>query len=140
MANSSSRIDRLLVILSGEENLPPKISPSFTNADESPPKDTAVVTPASINSTQRRESEEIKASATPTVRQSIVKQDSHTSEVAHRPFDVRKGEASALGLSFVPFLALTKYCYKYVPRDLSQTIASAFFDSNKIYNNREWDL
>lgn len=140
MAHSPSRVHRLLVILGGAENLSPKILPSLTKADESPPKETACVASVSINSTQAKESEGFKASATPTAPPSIVKQDSHTSEVAHYPFDVRKGEASALGVSFVPFLALTKYCYKYVPRDLSQKIASAFFDTNKIYNNREWDL
>jgi hypothetical protein len=140
MANSSSRIDRLLVILGGAENLPPKTSPSLARTDELPPEKTTGVAPPSTNSSQTRNPESFKASANPTAHNSIIKHDSHVSAAAHRPFDGRKGEASALGVSFVPFLALTKYCYKYVPKDLSQIIASAFFDSNKIYNNREWDL
>jgi hypothetical protein len=139
MANSSSRIDRLLVILGDDEKLP-NISPSFNETDDSPPKEDTGAAPVSINSAQTRDSEASEASATLTAQPSIVRQDSQTSKVAHHPFDGRKGEASALGISFVPFLALTKYCYKYVPRDLSQSIASAFFDANKIYDNREWDL
>jgi hypothetical protein len=53
--------------------------------------------------------------------------------------DPRKGEPSELGMSFCPFLAVTKFPYKYVASDYRQSIATAFFDENKVYN-RSWDL
>lgn len=53
--------------------------------------------------------------------------------------DARKGEPSELGMSFCPFLAITKFPYKYVDSAFRQPIATAFFDEGKIYN-RSWDL
>lgn len=54
-------------------------------------------------------------------------------------FDERKGRYSPLGISFSPFLAVTKYCYKFVNKSLMQPLASAFFDADKIWS-RDWDL
>lgn len=53
--------------------------------------------------------------------------------------DPRKDEPSELGMSFCPFLAVTKFPYKYVDSAFRQPIATAFFDEGKIYN-RPWDL
>jgi hypothetical protein len=53
--------------------------------------------------------------------------------------DPRRGGPSELGMSFCPFLAVTKFPYKYVASDYRQPIATAFFDENKVYN-RSWDL
>ena len=53
--------------------------------------------------------------------------------------DPRKDEPSELGMSFCPFLAITKFPYKYANPALLQPIATAFFDGGKIYN-RPWDL
>ncbi|KAK4508626.1 hypothetical protein PRZ48_002365 [Zasmidium cellare] len=53
--------------------------------------------------------------------------------------DPRKGQAAPLGMCFCPFIAVTKYCYKFVPKKLMQPLATAFFDAEKIWN-REWDL
>lgn len=53
--------------------------------------------------------------------------------------DPRAGEPAPQGISFTPFLAVTKFCYKYVPHAYQQTLATAFFDANKIWC-REWDL
>lgn len=55
------------------------------------------------------------------------------------PFDNRKGQPAPLGINFVPFIALTKWCYTYAPPHLLQAFASAFFDADKIYA-RDWDL
>lgn len=55
-------------------------------------------------------------------------------------FDDRKGEPAPRGLSFSPFIAVTRYCYKFLPRPLGQQVATALFDGNKIYDQREWDL
>jgi hypothetical protein len=53
--------------------------------------------------------------------------------------DPRRGVPSELGMSFCPFLAITKFPYKYVDSAFRQPIATAFFDENKVYN-RPWDL
>lgn len=55
------------------------------------------------------------------------------------PFDSRKGQPAPFGINFVPFIALTKWCYTYAPKHLLQPLASAFFDAGKIYD-RDWDL
>lgn len=49
------------------------------------------------------------------------------------------GAPAPRGTSFIPFLAVTKFCYKYVRHDVQQLLATAFFDAGKIYR-REWDL
>lgn len=53
--------------------------------------------------------------------------------------DPRKGEASELGMSFCPFLAITKFPYKFVGAEFRQPLATAFFDEGKIYN-RHWNM
>lgn len=53
--------------------------------------------------------------------------------------DSRKGKPSEIGMSFCPFLALTKFPYKYVEGAFRQPIAAAFFDEGKVYN-RSWHL
>jgi hypothetical protein len=140
MADSSSRMRRLLVILGGEENLPPRVKPVLAQVDEplspKPPDiviDSVSITQptAAVHSIRLLAPANLHESAEPKPVQP---------EVARYPFDIRKGESSTLGVSFVPFQALTKYCYKYIPTHLSQRVASAFFDANKIYDTRAWDL
>ena len=53
--------------------------------------------------------------------------------------DPHKDEPSEIGMSFCPFIAFTKFPYKYVDPAFRQPIATAFFDGGKIYN-RSWDL
>lgn len=61
------------------------------------------------------------------------------SGVEHFAFDLRKGEAAPLGISFSPYLAVTKFCYKFVAPKYQQPFATAFFDGGKI-QNRTWGL
>jgi len=52
--------------------------------------------------------------------------------------DERAHEESKIGESFCPWGALAKFPYKFARKDLSQALASAFFDREQIYE-REWD-
>lgn len=49
------------------------------------------------------------------------------------------GDPAPRGISFCPFIAVTKFCYKFVSREWMQSLATAFFDANKIYQ-REWEM
>ncbi|KAK3670213.1 hypothetical protein LTR78_009868 [Recurvomyces mirabilis] len=70
----------------------------------------------------------------PAMPQPLVNQpELDTTSMAHM------GESAPRGFAFSPFVAVTKFCYKYVPKQYSQALASAFWDSNKIYE-RGWDL
>lgn len=51
----------------------------------------------------------------------------------------RCGEPAPRHIKFTPFAAVCKFPYKFVCDDLRQPLASAIFDSNKIYD-RDWDL
>ncbi|KAK6416405.1 hypothetical protein LTR95_017459 [Oleoguttula sp. CCFEE 5521] len=54
--------------------------------------------------------------------------------------DERTGEPSEIGTTFCPFLAITKFPYRFVEnRALTQPLASAYFDREQIYE-REWDF
>lgn len=46
---------------------------------------------------------------------------------------------SEISTSFCPVVAVSRYPYKYIKGQLSQTIASGFFDQGKFWD-REWDL
>lgn len=45
----------------------------------------------------------------------------------------------SLATSFCPANTMARFPYKYIRSDLSQSVASQFFDGNKFWN-REWDL
>lgn len=40
---------------------------------------------------------------------------------------------------FCPLMAMSRYPYKFVPKELSQTVASQFFDGGKFWQ-RVWDM
>lgn len=44
-----------------------------------------------------------------------------------------------LASSFCPIIAVSRYPYKHIKGELSQKIASSFFDEGKFWN-RKWDL
>ncbi|KAK5173931.1 uncharacterized protein LTR77_002612 [Saxophila tyrrhenica] len=149
----TSRMDRLVKVLGGEENLPPKkpqaqaSAPSNTNVN--PTED--VADPSSNTKTQDGEDSAVEwwnlqpqlhlhepdptapgPATTPTTPH-MADGDSHYN------FDPRRGEPAPLGMGYCPFAAVVKYPYKFVKADLRQPLATAFFDASKIWN-REWDL
>ncbi|EME48926.1 hypothetical protein DOTSEDRAFT_58207 [Dothistroma septosporum NZE10] len=135
-----SRLDRLIALLGGEENLPEKLPE-----------------PAPYGETVKEEDEEQEQEGQPPPiirdlnpqplrypqplpQQKITLNPVHVMESEDDiPFDSGKGEPAPLGVEFATFGAVTKYCYKYVPRELMQPLATAYFDADKIYR-RDWDL
>ncbi|KAH9882773.1 hypothetical protein J1614_000139 [Plenodomus biglobosus] len=53
--------------------------------------------------------------------------------------DLQRGDLTSPRYHFTPIQALAKYPYKFCNRDLSQEVASAFFDQGKFWK-REWEL
>lgn len=159
--SSLSRMDRLVQLLGGDENLPPKFEPPATepesesepaqsdnvNIEGVPGIDAAIEKLQSIDSFVQEQKEQ-PGNWWDAVPQ-LPKQTSQTQTQPVHPylsdgsvhfnFDSRKGEPAPLGLGFCPFTAVTKFCYKFVKREFQQPIATAFFDEGKIWN-REWDL
>jgi hypothetical protein len=145
-----SPMDRFMNLIGGEQNLPPKRIPTPPPApSEDDNGDIAklptveeimakypIDKPSYLNKS---------AGTTPQHLPSQHKNPSHvppplTAEERELfKFDPRCGESSPRGLTFSPFAAVTKYCYKFLDKEYSQLVATAFFDEGKIFN-REWDL
>lgn len=128
-----SRIDQLIELLGGPENLPPKLpkpeepvsAPEPDEDDDLPPpiqRDPNLV-PPSLLKPKFLPAQKTSAPAVPM-----------ESSDGGLDFAVesRKGEPAPLGIKFVPFIAVTKYCYKYVPKQWLQPMASAFFDADQV--------
>lgn len=130
MANLS-RLERLLQAI-GEDNLPhPSIAPAAK--------------PQEIEDNQRHLTKSQPTSSanewwnaqpvTPKVAQPITSKQTHVSPQSN-PLS---GTPAPLGLRFSPFIAITKFPYKFVQKQWMQPIATLFFDQGKIWE-REWDL
>ena len=149
-------MDRLIAVLGGEKNLPPQQPQPIENAQQanntanentSPTEDPFSKLPSVDDVLQDNHSTENWWDAKPQIQQPVSLSQSQrpaaipfTSEGAsHFEFDPRKGEPAPLGINFTPFGAVTKFCYKFVKRELQQPLATAFFDEGKIWN-REWDM
>lgn len=135
-----SRVDQLIDLLGGLENLPQKPPPppeephvpanEVDDEDVPPPiQRDPNLKPPSLLKPQIQPSK--PAAAAPAMLSSDGEDDFL--------LDSRKGEPAPRGINFVPFIAVTKYCYKFVPKKWMQPLASAFFDADKIYT-RDWDL
>lgn len=137
-----SRMDRLIGMLGGEENLPPQL-PQQTNASESTNEATKADAPAKQQNWWNAEPDlealpvpvAVPQNGSPPVAVVPRLPDANS----HYDFVPRLGELAPLGMKFAPFLAVTKFCYKFVRKDLQQPLATAFFDAGKIYT-RGWDL
>ena len=145
----ASRIERLVKAI-GEENLPPKLPQPDTEELDPTAEDAFRNLQSVDDSLQQNDDSENWWDATPQIPQQPQQStgQSQTKPIAtpffsqgeaHFEFDPRKGEVAPLGISFSPFGGVTKFCYKFVKKELVQPIATAFFDNSKI-QNREWDL
>ncbi|KAK3723563.1 hypothetical protein LTR37_001815 [Vermiconidia calcicola] len=154
-----SRMDRLVNMLGGEQNLPPKLPQPTTStepeqtdevaAEEQTTQEDPINKLQSMDSyLQENQNSENWWDAVPQIPQP--KQPSGTTQARpaqpyssdgslHFIFDSEQGRPAPLGMSFAPFVAVTRFCYKFVSKELQQPLATAFFDEGKIWN-REWDL
>jgi hypothetical protein len=145
----ASPFDTFLKLLGGEANLPRKLTPP----PPSPPPPPPTAQPATDDVYQSEEYQSLPPSTGPDSSTNSPLTPTHSRPLSHvnlvNPvfmplggtfaFDEKKGEPAPVGLSFCPFIAVTKYCYKFAPRNWSQPLATAFFDSDKIYA-RDWHL
>lgn len=138
MANDGEddRVARFLAFIGGPENYLPKL-PEPAPVEEEPVENTVDELPPPV---------EIDPNFKPIYASDLIKPVQPKSGVvamSNDPldfsFDSRCGQPAPLGICFCPFLAVTKYCYKFVPKKLMQPLATAFFDAEKIWS-RVWDL
>lgn len=127
---SNTDMDWLTDLLGGPENFPPQLPPP----PPPPPPDPFDGPPPPIVRDPNYVLPSIRLRQAPTINVAPAAPDGEDFTI-----DKRKGEFSPLGMCFTPFVALTKYCYKFVDRGWNQPIASAFFDKGKIFR-RSWDL
>ncbi|KAK5125341.1 hypothetical protein LTR85_000450 [Meristemomyces frigidus] len=151
-------MERFVTLIGGEDNLPPKVLPTpdapagaenEQKAEDNMsnlPSVEAVIAEDILMQRVLKHNASLPASTPENVYPTIRTQ--FTPEIAQPPLstgsadlsiDPRRGEAAPLGISFSPFGAVMKFCYKFVSREYQQPLATAFFDANKIYT-RNWDL
>ncbi len=134
MASKQSRLERLLDVI-GEKNLPPKLPPKEPTVKKEQNTTAKAPEKSSTDENNWWDAKPIIQQPT-TTRSTIPGVTSHNG--AYTP-DPHKGAPAPLGIKFSPFIAVTKFPYKFVKPELLQPLASAFFDEGKIWN-REWDM
>ena len=154
-------MDRFITLIKGEENLPPKLPPPAPAPIEDEPapnehfsnlpsvesviaenaqlqaQDTSAPAKAPAKAKKENAQPDVQPDIQPVVP--VAAPASREVTDTELSLDTHVGEAAPRGIHFSPFLAVTKFCYKFVSRDYQQPLASAFFDANKIWN-RDWDL
>jgi len=124
---------------SGEPPLVPTVQPSDnTGADNLDPSHVTTPPPAArLSPTTRHTAPPSPPSAIDQAPLSPVQSSSSSDSLP--PPDQRVGDLAPKDAQFTPILALAKYPYKFVSKNYSQAIASAFFDGGKFWA-RDWDL
>jgi len=162
---SLTPMERFITLIKGEENLPPKLPPPPPRApapveDEPVPnehfgnlpsvesviaesvqsKAPKIQAPAKLKENAQRK-ENVQPDVQPDIQPVAPVAAPPSREVSDTQLlsDPHMGEAAPRGIHFSPFLAVTKFCYKFVKHDYQQPLATAFFDASKIWN-RDWDL
>ncbi|WPG98590.1 Hypothetical protein R9X50_00138300 [Acrodontium crateriforme] len=135
-----SRLDRLKAAI-GTENMPPKL-PQYTPTERShkktlishlPTIEQHFTTSPNLAKSTNPPTSSVKKSSPPVAMASCNHVEPDTS------FHPRCGELAPRGIFFIPFIAVTKFCYTYVRHEHQQDVASALFDAGKIWM-RKWDL
>jgi len=144
----TSRIERFISLIGGEENLPPKLPASTTSPDLTTNKPSSLPTDEHVTAQEHTPAEvvspphvkvEKEVASTPPAHSHIIHEPPANDDDVDLSWDPRLGESAPYGVDFTPFGAVTKYCYKFVRRELQQPLATAFFDAGKIFA-RDWDL
>ena len=141
-------MDRFLTMIGGEDALPPRLP----TPEPEPERETPKPFNPQLRSTEY-DSQEYKDLPKPNSVYQFGEIKSALSQLKQEPaprspafdisgkipFDTNKGAPLPSNTELSPFLAVTKYCYKYVAPGWSQTLATAFFDQDKIFT-RNWSL
>ncbi|TKA74428.1 hypothetical protein B0A55_06208 [Friedmanniomyces simplex] len=152
----ASGIERFLTLIGGEANLPPELPPQAQPATTIPtqdePSEDSEDPFSGLPSVQEVIEQEVAAEEA--ARAHSAKPQVHTQPQFTPKFlpssasplsdadahsQMPMGEPAPRGISFSPFIAVTRFCYKFVSHQWSQPLATAFFDANKIYH-RAWDI
>ena len=148
---SLTPMERFISLIGGEQNLPPKTRQPLPVATSPASEQLTEDKIGELPSVDEVVAEDVlwqRARKHNASLPSSVAQPHFTPALAtppHLPADIsidtRMGETAPLGISFAPFGAVTKLCYKseIVRQEFRQPLATAFFDANKIYT-RNWDL
>ncbi|KXS97529.1 hypothetical protein AC578_4590 [Pseudocercospora eumusae] len=138
------RLQQLLELL-GDEGLPPRVPtpPPEEPPDEEPDYDGDVYKSQEYKDLPHANPDYVfgnKVARAPP-RPSLVPQSTPIVYETDEPFIFAedKGKTAPAGTKFCPYIAVTNYCYRFVPKAWTQPLASAFFDAEKIYK-RKWDL
>ena len=142
---SQSRVDRLIKVLGGEENLPLKL-PQPTETIIPPPENEAATDDKQIlqpiDDFLKQEAAtngEGWWNRAPKIVQPAPSSQHQTRRIVPSGDTDAVMRPAPLGMSFCPLLAVTKFPYKFVKKEFMQQIATVFFDEGKIWN-REWEL
>lgn len=145
---SRSRMDRFLAMIGGEDALPPRLpSPEPEEEGETPKPFNPPLRSTEYDSQEYQDLPKPNSvyqfgeieSALSKLKQQPAPRSTAFDTDGKIPFDSKKGESLPSDIELSPFIAVTKYCYKFVPSRWSQQLATAFFDADKIFT-RDWSL
>ena len=149
--SSLTPMERFITLIGGAQNLPPKIpqpSPAAASSKAEPVNEDDIRALPSVDEVvaedvlwQRARKHNASLPVSITQPQFTSSSTDLPQQPADLSIDARMGATAPLGISFTPFGAVTKLCYKpdIVRQAFRQPLATAFFDANKIYT-RNWDL